>query len=146
MRYGLRVAFLLILGLLIVSIPLSAHHGAAEFDFGKRLTLKGTVTEWFWANPHCFLRFDVKDDAGQVVHWVVEAQSGPNIIPSGFTKQTFKVGDEVTVTLEPVKNGRLLGRMLEVVLPSGKKLGFGGSNGAGAGTADGSKSGDYPKQ
>jgi hypothetical protein len=147
MRHRLRATFPLILGFLILSIPLSAHHGAAEFDLGKRLTLKGTVTEWFWANPHCFLRFDVKkDDAGQVAHWVVEAQSGPNIIPYGFTKQTFKVGDEVTVTLEPVKNGRPLGRMLEVVLPSGKTLGFGGSNGAGAGSAGGSKSGDYPKQ
>lgn len=139
-----RVAW--VFAVLIVAVPVWAHHGNAAFDADKRVTMKGTVTEWFWANPHCFLRFDVKDDAGQVVHWVVEAQSGPNIIPYGFTKQTFKVGDEVTVTLEPVRNGRPLGRMLEVVLPSGKTLGFGGSNGAGAGSAGGSKSGDYPKQ
>jgi hypothetical protein len=110
------------LGLLMISVPMLAHHGAAEFDFGKRLTVKGTVTEWFWANPHCFLRFDVKDNQGQVAHWAVEAQSGPNILDLGFTKQSFKPGDVVTVTLEPVRNGRPLGRMINVVLPDGKTL------------------------
>jgi hypothetical protein len=110
------------LGLLIASVHLLAHHGAAQFDVGKKVTVKGTVTEWFWANPHCFLRFDVTGDNGQVVHWAAEAQSGPNIIPQGFSKQTFNVGDEVTVTLEPVKNGRPLGRLLQVVLPNGTTL------------------------
>ena len=108
--------------LLIASAPLLAHHGAAQFDVGKRVTVKGTVVEWFWANPHCFLRFDVAGDDGQVVHWNVELQSGPNILPQGFSKQTFKVGDQVTVTLEPVKNGRPLGRLLRVVLADGSTL------------------------
>jgi hypothetical protein len=107
---------------MIVSAPVHAHHGAAQFDVGKKITAKGTVTEWFWANPHCFLRFDVTGADGQVVHWVVEAQSGPNILPQGFSRQTFKAGDEVTVTLEPVKNGRPLGRLLQVVLASGRTL------------------------
>jgi len=65
---------------------------------------------------------------GQVVRWAVEMQSGPNIVPQGFTKQTFKVGDEVTVTLEPVKNGRPLGRLLRVVLADGSTLPLGASN------------------
>jgi len=110
------------LGLLIVSVPLLAHHGAAQFDVGKKVTVKGTVTEWFWSNPHCFLRFDAAGADGQVVHWAVETQSGPNILPQGFSKQSFKVGDEVTVTLEPVKNGRPMGRLLQVVLPDGSTL------------------------
>ena len=110
------------LGLLIVSVPLLAHHGAAQFDVGKKVTVKGTVTEWFWSNPHCFLRFDAAGADGQVVHWAVETQSGPNILPQGFSKQTFKVGDEVTVTLEPVKNGRPMGRLLQVLLPDGSML------------------------
>ncbi len=109
--------------LLALSTPLLAHHGAASFDTSKKLTLKGTVVEWFWANPHCFLRFDVKDENGQTVQWVVEAQSGPNILPLGYTKQTFKPGDEVTVTLTPVRNGKPLGRIIYVVLANGKKLG-----------------------
>jgi Family of unknown function (DUF6152) len=121
-------------GLLIGSVPLLAHHGAAQFDVGKKVTVKGTVTEWFWANPHCFLRFDTAGADGQVVHWAVETQSGPNILPQGFSKQTFKIGDEVTVTLEPVKNGRPMGRLLRVVLPDGSALPL---DAAGAGQGSG---------
>ena len=138
MRHRLIAIFAMFLGLLIVSIPLFAHHGAASFDTSKKLTVKGTVVEWFWANPHCFLRFDVKGEDGQTVQWVVETQSGPNITPLGYTKQIFKPGDEVTVTLEPVRNGRPLGRLLAVVLPNGKKLGVSAAA-PGAGRADDSR-------
>jgi hypothetical protein len=92
------------------------------FDIGKRVTLKGTVTEWFWANPHCLLRFDVKDDRGEVVHWIGETQAPPNMIPFGWSRQSFKPGNEVTLTLEPVKNGQPLGRLLQVVFADGKTL------------------------
>jgi uncharacterized protein DUF6152 len=136
MRHRSIPLFAIAAGVLIVALPLFAHHGAASFDTGKKLTLKGTVVEWFWANPHCFLRFDVKDENGQTVQWVVELQSGPNIVPLGYTKQTFKPGDEVTVTLEPVRNGRPLGRLLTVVLPNGKKL---GAMGDAAGAARGAE-------
>jgi hypothetical protein len=126
MRNRHTTMFAVAVGLLIVSVPLLAHHGAAQFDMGKKVTLKGNVVEWFWANPHCFLRFDVKDDKGQVVRWAAETQSGIIVLNQGFTKQTFKQGDEVTVTLEPVKNGRPLGRLLKVVLPNGETLGGNG--------------------
>jgi Family of unknown function (DUF6152) len=128
MRNRLLRALGVALVLLTASVPLLAHHGAAQFDVGKKVTVKGKVVEWFWANPHCFLRFDAAGDDGQVVRWAVEMQSGPNIVPQGFTKQTFKVGDEVTVTLEPVKNGRPLGRLLRVVLADGSTLPLGASN------------------
>jgi hypothetical protein len=133
---------------LIVSVPLFAHHGGAAFDVGKRITKKGTVTEWFWANPHCFLSFDVKEDNGQVVRWIVETQAPPNIVPIGFSKQSFKPGDEVAVTLEPVKNGRPLGRLLQVVLPDGKTLDTvaGRNTEPYADSAGGSKSENYRKQ
>ena len=109
-------------GVVLLSSALAAHHATAVFDLGKRLTLTGTVTEWFWANPHCLLRFDVKDANGQVVHWVAETQAPPNMIPFGWSKQSFGVGDQVTVILEPVKNGQPLGRILQVKLPDGKTL------------------------
>ena len=128
MRNRLVRTFGIALGLLMVSVPLLAHHGAAQFDVGKKVTVKGTVVEWFWANPHCFLRFDAPGDDGQVAHWAVETQSGPNILPQGFSKQTFKVGDQVAVTLEPVKNGRPLGRLLRVVLADGSTLPLGADN------------------
>jgi len=109
-------------GVALLSSALVAHHATAVFDLGKRLTLTGTVTEWFWANPHCLLRFDVKNDNGEMMHWVAETQAPPNMTPFGWSKQSFAVGDQVVVTLEPVKNGQPLGRILQVKLPDGKTL------------------------
>jgi hypothetical protein len=126
MRNRLITTVAVVAGFLIVSGPLFAHHGNAVFDVGKTVTMKGTVTEWFWANPHCFLSFDVKGDGSRPVHWVMETQAPPNMVPYGFSKQTFKPGDEVTVTLEPVKNGEPLGRLVRVVLANGKTLRWGG--------------------
>ena len=117
------LAFLAVMaGLLIVSPPLSAHHGSAAFAAGKQIVMKGTVTRWYWANPHCFLSYDAKDDSGNVEHWVVETSNPPDMINRGWSKNTFKPGDEVTVTVEPVKSGKPVGRLLQVVLPTGKTL------------------------
>ena len=109
-------------GLLTVSVPLFAHHGAAAYDTTKKITLKATVTEWFWANPHCFLKFDAKDDKGNVVHWAVEASNPADMVNLGWSKESFKPGDVVTVTFEPVKNGQPIGRIEQVVLASGQVL------------------------
>ena len=124
MRAKPAVVFALVVAALIVSVPAFAHHGNAAFDAGKRVTLKGTVTEWVWANPHCWLKFDVKDDKGNVAHWVAETNNAPDMIERGWSMRSFKTGDEVTVTVEPVKNGNPVGRVLEVVLPNGQTLGM----------------------
>ena len=132
--------------LLIASVPLAAHHGNAEFDVGKQITMKGTVTEWFWANPHCFLKYDVKGDNGLVEHWVVETSNPPDMINSGWSKQSLKPGDPVTVTVEPVKNGRPVGHLLQVVLPDGKTLSaWGGVKGAASRAASEAKPENAPK-
>jgi len=110
------------LGILLMSAPLLAHHGAAALDTGKEVTLKGTVTEWIWSNPHCFLQFDAKDDSGNVRNWAVETQNPTAMTQRGWSRSSFKAGDEVTVTLEPVKNGQPIGRLLTVILPGGQKL------------------------
>ena len=149
MRTRRITVFTVAVGLLIVSVPLVAHHANAVFDIGKRITVKGTVTEWFWANPHCLLRLDVKDDRGNVVHWIAETQAPPNMIPFGWSKRSFMPGDDVTLTLEPVKNGQPLGRLLQVVFADGKTLvaGAAGSTaGANAGSGGGGKPEDTPKQ
>ncbi|PYR29975.1 MAG: hypothetical protein DMF92_10085 [Acidobacteria bacterium] len=109
-------------GLLLLSFPVIAHHGAAALDTGKEITLKGSVTEWIWSNPHCFLKFDAKDDTGRVRNWAVETQNPTTMTLRGFSRTAFKVGAEVTVTVEPVKNGEPVGRMLSVILPDGQKL------------------------
>ena len=108
----------------VVSTPVFAHHGNAAFDAGKRLELKGTVTEWTWANPHCWLKFDVKGEDGKVVNWVAETTNSADMTEKGWSKLTFKAGDPVTVTLEPVKSGQPVGRVQFVVLANGKTLGL----------------------
>jgi hypothetical protein len=110
------------LGVLLMSVPLAAHHGAAALDTGKEITLKGTVTEWIWSNPHCFLQFDAKDDSGTVRNWAVETQNPTTMTQRGFSRTLFKAGDEVTVIIEPVKNGQPIGRLLTVVMANGQKL------------------------
>ena len=122
MKRKIVIHLSLSLGAWIVAVPMLAHHSGAAFDDGKILTIQGTVTEWFWANPHCFLSFDVKDEKGQVVSWVVETSNPPDMINRGWRRNSFKAGDQVTVTVEPVKNGKPIGRVLQVVLPDGTIL------------------------
>jgi hypothetical protein len=114
----------LVVVVLVSASSLSAHHGNAAFDVGKKVTVKGTVTEWLWANPHCWLKFDAKDDSGNAVHWVTESNNSSDMLEKGWSKRTLKAGDNVTVTLEPVKNGKPVGKLLEVVLPNGQTLGM----------------------
>ena len=114
---------LLGLGLLITLAPVLAHHGNSNFDIDKKLTLKATVTDWVWANPHCWLKFDAADDKGNVVHWIAETSNPADMANIGWSKQVFKPGERVTVTLQPVKNGAPIGRVMQVVLANGQILG-----------------------
>ena len=122
MRSGLVIVTVAAVGLLI-PLPLVAHHGSAAFDTGKKVILKGTVKEWVYSNPHCLLSLEVTSEDGQVVQWIAEGQAPNVIFPVGYRKNSFKAGDQVTLTLEPVKNGRPMGRILQVVLADGRTLG-----------------------
>jgi Family of unknown function (DUF6152) len=104
------------------SAPLLAHHGAAAFDTTKKYVLKGTVTEWLWSNPHCLLQFDVTGDDGKVVHWIGETQNPVTMVNGGWSKFSFKKGDKVTVTIEPVKSDTRAGRIVTVLMPDGSTL------------------------
>jgi hypothetical protein len=115
-------AFALVLAISIVSLPLLAHHGNAAYDDTRTVTLKGTVTEWDWSNPHCVLQLDVTDDSGQAVSWIVETENPTSMTNIGWTKTAMKPGDHVTVTALPAKNGKHIGRIVDVLLPSGQKL------------------------
>jgi hypothetical protein len=106
---------------LVLSAPLFAHHGTASFD-DKTITLKGTVTEWVWSNPHCFLKFDVKEESGNVAHWAVETQAPATMVQWGWARTSFKAGDEVTVTLQPVKSGAPIGSTRTVTFADGTVL------------------------
>jgi hypothetical protein len=125
MRNRLAKIFAAGVGLLLLSFPLAAHHGYSAFDTTKKTTMKGTIVEWFWANPHCVLRFDVTNDKGEVEHWLAEGSNPADMVNTGWTKQSLKPGDQASVTVMPVKNGRPIGRLVEVVLPNGQRLGSG---------------------
>jgi hypothetical protein len=120
-RNKIAGVFVAVVGLLVYSVPLLAHHGAASFD-DKILTMKGTVTEWVWSNPHCFLKFDVKGENGTVTNWAVETQNPTSMSALGWTRTSFKAGDVVTVTLQGVKNGAPIGRVRTVFFADGRVL------------------------
>jgi hypothetical protein len=122
LKSKLSIVFALGFGFSIAPPLLFAHHGGAAYDTEKRVTLKGTVVSWFWANPHCVLQLDVTDESGQVVHWNIESENPSTLIKLGWSRQSMKAGDQITITAVPVRNGKPIGRMWEAVLADGEKL------------------------
>ena len=122
MKRNFLKLFALTISVSIFLLPVWAHHGNAAYDTEKKITVKGTVTQWIWANPHCILQFDATDESGQTVHWSTETENPTTMSHSGWSKTSFKTGDEVSVTAIVVKNGKTIGRIVEVVLPNGQKL------------------------
>jgi hypothetical protein len=118
-----RTAFLAALGvLLMVPIAALAHHGASPYDTTKLTTLRGTVTEFKFINPHVEISVSVKDDKGKTETWVGEANS-PNVLSRrGWSRDIIKPGDQITVIGNRGKNGSLTLRLQKVVLPSGQEL------------------------
>jgi uncharacterized protein DUF6152 len=109
MRSKLAFISIAVIALLTISIPLFAHHGNASYDASKWIIVKGTVTAFVWANPHVFIKVDVKDDSGNLVHWIVEGQNPVSMTQIGWSKDTFKPGDEVEIDAMPAKNGSPVG-------------------------------------
>jgi len=109
-------------GLLLGPSAVLAHHGAATFDTVGEITLKGTVTEWVWSNPHSILRIDVKAEDGTVKNWSVATANVADLSKRGWTRRTFSPGDQVTVLIQPAKSGATVGMIRNVELADGKKL------------------------
>ena len=105
-----------------LSVPLSAHHGTASFDTGKTVTVKGTVTEYVWSNPHVLVKVDAKDENGEIAHWVLEAQNPVTQAGRGWSKNTFKAGDEVSLDITPAKNNRPVGEIRGRIVINGKEF------------------------
>src|SRR5271168_1978643 len=83
----------------------SAHHGYAAFDTSTEVTLKGTVTDFHFVNPHCVVEFDVQDDKGEVRNWKAELTSANHLAPKGWTETSVQAGDELSITGYRAKNG-----------------------------------------
>jgi hypothetical protein len=111
----------------VVTVPVLGHHSSFAFDTENLLSIEGTVTEWFWANPHCLLKLDAKTDGGDVVQWVAETQAPANMVDAGWRKNDLKPGDEVTLVIRPAKNGNPVGAIVRVEFADGRVLQIGGS-------------------
>ena len=112
MRHKLAMIFAVAIGLFMISTSLFAHHGNAAYETDKKVSVSGTVTEWLWANPHCFLKIDGKNDKGEPTHWIVETSNPQDMARLGWARNSFKPGDEVTLTIVPSKNERSIGRFV----------------------------------
>lgn len=109
MKFKLAAVLVLTGVLLVVAGPLRAHHGNSAYDEEHWITLSGTVTEFVWANPHCQIFLDVKDDKGAVVNWAIESQSPGIMRRNNWARTSVKPGDQITITLAPAKNGAPVG-------------------------------------
>jgi hypothetical protein len=102
--------------------PLFAHHGAAAYDTSQTTTLKGTVVEFDFINPHCQLFVEVPDEAGKAVKWDGEFTNPGTLHRRGWTKEMFKPGDPITMIGNRAKNGANVLRVLKLEMADGKEI------------------------
>jgi hypothetical protein len=111
----------------MTALPALAHHSfAAEYDNKKPVELTGTVTKVEWMNPHARFYLDVKDDKGTVTNWEFELGSPNGLMRQGWTRNSMKLGDSVSVSGSLAKDGSNLANARTVKLSDGRKL-FAGS-------------------
>jgi Family of unknown function (DUF6152) len=122
---------LIIVALILVATPrLVAHHSfAASYDLTKPITVKGTITRVDWGNPHISFFIDVKDKAGTVTAWGVDAASPSALAGRGLDKTSLKVGSAISVEAFPARNGKPFAAASALTLPDGRRI-FAGSDGA----------------
>jgi hypothetical protein len=107
----------------LTSAPVLAHHGEANYDTEKMVSVKGTVTNFEFVNPHVQISIDSKNDKGEIEKWVGEARS-PAMLSryGGWDRNTLKVGDEITFYGHRTKNGTFFMRLDKIVMADGKEL------------------------
>ena len=104
-----------------------AHHSfAAEFDAAKKLKLTGTVTKVQWRNPHTYFYVDVKGEDGEIHNWAMELGSPNVLMRRGWTRDSLKIGDQVTIEGARARDNSFKGNATSVVMADGKRM-FNGS-------------------
>ena len=115
------VLAVVILALVAAAVPLSAHH-SWPVDMSKLVTVKGTVTEFMWENPHPMITLEVRTNDGKAEKWVVGGPAINRMEANGWTKTTVKPGDLITGTGYQFGDGQKIIRLEKVVLADGKEI------------------------
>jgi hypothetical protein len=108
--------------LMLTASSADAHHSGAMFDQSKTTTLVGTVREFQWANPHCFIQLLAKDERDQPVEWSLELTAPLHLQRLGWRRTSLKPGDRITVKFHPLRNGARGGNVVEALRPDGKPV------------------------
>jgi Family of unknown function (DUF6152) len=104
------------------AFPVAAHHSFSMFDETREVVLKGAVKEFQWSNPHTWIQLNVTDAQGNVVEWSIEGGS-PNLLGrQGWKRNTLKAGDQVEITVHPLRDGQPGGSFMRAVLADGRTL------------------------
>jgi hypothetical protein len=103
-------------------LPLSAHHSWSGYDMANSVTLRGVVTQYDWSNPHVWINLDVTDEQGTVQKWAAGGPSPSRMANTGWTKDSLKLGDAISVTGHRLENGAFNLRLSSAMLPDGRQL------------------------
>ena len=122
MKVWSAIFFAVFCGILAAGIPIFAHHGNAAYDMSKTVAQKATITKYAYTNPHTQIYYDVTDEKGNVEHWVAETTNPAMLNRVGWSRETLKPGDQVTLYVNPNKLGAKVTFLQKVVFPDGKEL------------------------
>lgn len=104
MKNGSLIFVAIWAGIFLLAHTAQAHHGWAEFELNREVTMEGSVTDFHFVNPHCVVEFDVMDDKGLVHKWQGEFSSPGQMVRKGWTAASLQPGDRITITGNPAKN------------------------------------------
>ena len=123
----LKTGMLALLAILSLPHTAQAHHSYAMFDQGKEITAQAVIRTWQFTNPHATLWVYINDDQGKPVLWGIEAPGPRQLLQNGWDRETVKPGDEVSIVIHPLRDGRNGGSLVKLTLPGGRSLGTGGA-------------------
>jgi len=99
-----------------------AHHGSSIYDMSKTITVRGTVTEFAFVNPHSAVHLEARDDKGNIEQWLIEADSPNNLARAGWKRDSITPGEQVTIVGNRAKDGSKVMRLQKVIFADGKEL------------------------
>ena len=121
MRYPLACAAVLTAA--VAAVGAQAHHSFSMFDQSKAVTVRGTVKQFQCTNPHSYIQAVAKDASGREVEWSMEMGAPMYLYARGWRPSTLKAGMPINVKINPLRNGRPGGVVLDVTTPDGKAVG-----------------------